>query len=235
MSLVQNLTQFAPTPGLGQVVKGVQPATFAARLNPSSGTATFYVGYPLKLVANNNTAEIIVDLANLPGGDTFFAVIPANTKTNKYAPADAVDVFAEGNTLLLEATAAINAGQYVTIGATTATGGGPGVTAVTTVGAQFGGIALNSVAAGQTAVLIRLKSGVVPQITAWTAGTYTVTAGAATVSQTKVTANSLILITLKTVGGTVAAQYVATITPGTGFTVAGGGSDTSTYNYVVIN
>jgi hypothetical protein len=62
-----------------------------------------------------------------------------------------------------------------------------------------------------------------------------VTSGAATVSQTKVTANSLILITLKTVGGTVAAQYVATITPGTGFTVAGGGSDTSTYNYVVIN
>lgn len=49
-----------------------------------------------------------------------------------------------------------------------------------------------------------------------------------------VTANSIILITLKTVGGTVSpnAPNVLTITPGTGFTVGGTAADTSTYNWV---
>ncbi len=67
-----------------------------------------------------------------------------------------------------------------------------------------------------------------------TVGTYTVVAGAATVVAPTVTANSQILITLKTVGGTVATQLIATITPGTGFTTTGGASDTSTYNYAII-
>lgn len=67
-------------------------------------------------------------------------------------------------------------------------------------------------------------------------GTFAVTAGAATVVNASVTANSVIVITLKTVGGTIAGDpYVDTITPTTGFTVAGGGgSNTSTYNYVII-
>lgn len=50
-----------------------------------------------------------------------------------------------------------------------------------------------------------------------------------------VTANSSIIITLKTVGGTVGAQpSLVTITPGTGFHVTGTALDTSTYNYLVI-
>ena len=121
------------------------------------------------------------------------------------------------------------------IGNATAAGGGPGVTSIATAGAAYGGLALTSVAAGATAILIRIKSGVVPQITNYSAGTYAVTAGAATIANTKVTANSVIGITLKTVGGTVAAQVVTTITPGTGFTVTGGASDTSTYNYQIWN
>ncbi len=56
-----------------------------------------------------------------------------------------------------------------------------------------------------------------------------------TVSNAAVTANSNILITLKTVGGTVGAlPAIKTITPTTGFTVAGSASDTSVYNYVII-
>jgi hypothetical protein len=57
-----------------------------------------------------------------------------------------------------------------------------------------------------------------------------------TVADTYVTANSVIVITLKTVGGTVSPTplYIPTITPGTGFTVAGLASDTSTYNYRII-
>lgn len=62
-------------------------------------------------------------------------------------------------------------------------------------------------------------------------------ASAVTVANTAVTENSLIIFTLKTVGGTVSpnAPNVKTITPGTGFTVAGTASDTSVYNYRIIS
>jgi len=65
-------------------------------------------------------------------------------------------------------------------------------------------------------------------------GTFTCGSSTATVSNTNVTANSEVLMTLKTVGGTVAAPFVATITAGTGFTVTCGGSDTSVYNYIIL-
>lgn len=56
-----------------------------------------------------------------------------------------------------------------------------------------------------------------------------------TVTDSFVTANSAIVITLKTVGGTVGAiPAIQTITAGTGFTIAGTASDTSTYNYLII-
>ena len=57
-----------------------------------------------------------------------------------------------------------------------------------------------------------------------------------TVANTAVTANSLVLITLKTVGGTVGAlPRCVTITAGTGFDVNGTASDTSVYNYRIIS
>ena len=56
-----------------------------------------------------------------------------------------------------------------------------------------------------------------------------------TVAAPLVTANSIIIFTLKTVGGTVGAKpAIQTITPGTGFTVIGTAGDTSTYNYVIL-
>lgn len=57
-----------------------------------------------------------------------------------------------------------------------------------------------------------------------------------TVLTSAVTAGSIILLTLKTASGTVSpnAPNVLTITPGTGFTVAGTAGDNSTYNYVII-
>jgi hypothetical protein len=68
------------------------------------------------------------------------------------------------------------------------------------------------------------------------AGTVTLTAGAGTISSTAIDTNTAIVLSLKTVGGTIAAQpYVATFTPGTGCTISGGGaSNTSTYNWVGI-
>lgn len=70
-----------------------------------------------------------------------------------------------------------------------------------------------------------------------TGGTFTATgATPVTVVEPKVRATSAIIITLKTVGGTVSPSvpYIATITAGTGFTVTGTASDTSVYNYLVI-
>lgn len=57
-----------------------------------------------------------------------------------------------------------------------------------------------------------------------------------TVADKRVTAKSLIIFTLKTVGGTVSpnAPNVLTITPGTGFTVAGTALDTSVYSYGIL-
>ena len=57
-----------------------------------------------------------------------------------------------------------------------------------------------------------------------------------TVVDAGVTANSVIILTLKTVGGTVSptCPNVLTITPGTGFTVGGAAADVSQYNWVRI-
>ena len=58
---------------------------------------------------------------------------------------------------------------------------------------------------------------------------------AVTVNNTSITANSGIIITLKTVGGTVGAYpTIQTITATSGFTVAATALDTSTYNYHII-
>lgn len=56
-----------------------------------------------------------------------------------------------------------------------------------------------------------------------------------TVADAGVTLNSIIIPSLNTVGGTVGAiPRVVTITAGTGFTINGAASDTSTYNYLRI-
>ena len=68
-------------------------------------------------------------------------------------------------------------------------------------------------------------------------GTFTANgATPVTVGNVNITANSQVLVTLKTVGGTVgtSAPNVRTITVGTGFTIAGIASDTSVYNYAII-
>jgi hypothetical protein len=67
------------------------------------------------------------------------------------------------------------------------------------------------------------------------AGTFTLNgATPVSVSDVNLTASSCISFGLKTVGGTVGAlPAVKTVTPGTGFTVAGTAGDTSTYNYQI--
>lgn len=54
-----------------------------------------------------------------------------------------------------------------------------------------------------------------------------------TVTDANVTASSVIVFGLTTVGGTVGVfPHIGTITPGTGFTILGTASDTSVYSYI---
>lgn len=55
------------------------------------------------------------------------------------------------------------------------------------------------------------------------------------VTNSEVTANSVIILTVKTIGGTMRNAYVSSVTPGTGFTVRSLTGDTSVYNYLIIN
>lgn len=68
-------------------------------------------------------------------------------------------------------------------------------------------------------------------------GTFTLNgATPVTVADANIDAGSIVIPTLKTVGGTVGAlPAIQTITPGVGFTVAGTALDTSIYNYVILN
>lgn len=67
-------------------------------------------------------------------------------------------------------------------------------------------------------------------------GTFTANgATTVTVANAAFSPGSQVLITLKTVGGTVGAlPHLLTATPGTGFTVSGTASDTSVYNYSIL-
>ena len=66
-------------------------------------------------------------------------------------------------------------------------------------------------------------------------GTVTLSGGAGTVTNTSVTAASMIFFGLQTASGTIAATpWAATITAGTGFTVAGTATDNSTWYYFIV-
>lgn len=72
--------------------------------------------------------------------------------------------------------------------------------------------------------------------TKFSPGTFTINGVTpVSVADANLTASSVVVITLKTVGGTVGAvPHVATVNPGTGFTVVGTAADSSVYNYLII-
>lgn len=72
-------------------------------------------------------------------------------------------------------------------------------------------------------------------ITPVSGGTVTCTGGGTpTVTNSHVTANSVVMFGLKTASGTPAVPIMTTVTAGTGFSITCGGSDTSVYNYLVL-
>lgn len=66
-------------------------------------------------------------------------------------------------------------------------------------------------------------------------GTVTCTGGGTpTVTNSNITTNSVVLFGLKTAGGTPAAPSMLAVIVGTSFQITCGGSDTSTYNYIIL-
>ena len=113
-------------------------------------------------------------------------------------------------------------------GAITATGGLTiaGAIAGATTGAFSGSITFSVATAG-----ITLKQGANGRTGTFICNGVT----PVTVNNTSFAAGDVILVSLETVGGTVGAlPAVKTVTPATGFTVAGTASDTSTYRYILI-
>jgi hypothetical protein len=92
---------------------------------------------------------------------------------------------------------------------------------------RVGAVTIETV--GQT---LAVKSGT----NALSGTTSALVAGEATIASTAIDADTVIMLTLKTLGGTIGGQpYVNSITPGVGFTITGGGaSNTSTYNWVAL-
>lgn len=136
------------------------------------------------------------------------------------------DYYWEGNSLVHRAmNEANNAGtSWLTVNRSGYTI--PSIVFDSTLLSNTGDIATTTV--GKT---VKIKSG-----SNALAGTVTLTAGAGTISSTALDANTVIVLTLKTVSGTVGGQpYVDTITAGASATlVGGGGSNNSVYNWVAM-
>ena len=67
-------------------------------------------------------------------------------------------------------------------------------------------------------------------------GTVTATSGGTTaVSNSSVTANSLIILTYKSGTTATPGAFVSAVTPGTGFSITAGTGDSAIYNYMIIN
>lgn len=102
--------------------------------------------------------------------------------------------------------------------------------------AQTGGVGAIQTSPIVVGGFFQFNAGPQSTVVAANGGTFTANGSTAvTVANTNVTANSVVLITLKTVGGTPAgAPFLATVTVGTGFTVKAVAGDTSVYNYIIL-
>lgn len=208
---------------------------------PAASTFTTTTQLIANLAAGGNLTTVITALTTV-GAGTITAAGIAGKITNRGGTQ--IAAFTDTTATAAAIIAALPAGAQVigdsfsytymnnTVFPATITGGvGVTVSGVTVVPANSWVRYLFTYTAANTMTAVGYEQGYFPHV-----GTYINNgASAVTVADTNVTAGSIISFTLKTVGGTVSASApnVKTITPGTGFTVAGLASDTSTYNYEI--
>lgn len=111
-------------------------------------------------------------------------------------------------------------------------GGGAGVTVsgATVVPANSWAKYLVTYTAADTVTAVCIEQGYFPKV-----GVTAAANGATPVAvvDARVTANSIITLTLNTVGGTAHGAFVSSVTPGTGFSINSLAGDTSTYTYEI--
>lgn len=211
-----------------------------ANSHPAAATTSTTTGAIAGLASGGSTSTKITALTTVGAGTITAAGIYGKITTRSGSQSgtpftDTTDTAA--NIILQLPTSAVvgTAFQYTYVNNTNAVAtitGGSGVTVsgITSVPPNSWARYLLTYSAANTVTMVGIEFGAFTVV-----GTFILTGTTpVSVSQTLVSGTSEIDITLATVGGTVGSTpSVKTITPGTGFTVAGTAADTSTYNYSV--
>lgn len=226
------------------LVPGLTESTYFVTIGGTSAspTATFtHVGTAPIHTSQYLSVPVTTALSTVGAGTItaagIFGGVTLRSGTQVAVFTDTTDTAANIITLIGAGSAIIGQSVFYTyvnntVFPATITGGtGVTVSGILTVPANSWVKYLVTYTAAATVTVVGVEQGYFPSV-----GTY-INNGATpvTVANTAVTAGSNIIFTLKTVGGTVSASppNIKTITPGTGFTVAGLASDTSTYNYEI--
>lgn len=224
----------------------------------STGTGTSSVAFHAAAAGGSgSSANAVAEVARFTGSSRLglgvtspsYDVSMANS-ANRAIGVEDTTTDAVGRPILIQAgsapavTATNRAGGSITIAGGSSTGTATSSVVIQTAPAGSSGTTANTSA---TVATFNSAAGLTMALTGGTlvlkqganskTGTFTLNgATPVSVSNTSITANSGILITLKTVGGTVSpsAPNVQTITASTGFDVAGTAGDTSVYNYHII-
>lgn len=189
------------------------------------------------LAVRNGTTDVLLSDITVGPGSSTANHLASFSGTDGVTLADSAVAIA--NLLLLTGSQVITGAKTFTNSLLKLLGSSTGVTTFTSDNAGASNFTVHVPAANDTLAMLAAAQALTNKtLTLAAAQVGTFTASGVTpvsVSNATVTANSTIIITLKTVGGTVGAcPAIQTITPTTGFTVAGTALDTSTYNYAII-
>lgn len=149
-----NQNQFAQQPIIGSVDLTVGPANvISVLLNPDSVSANpITAGQGVKLIAGDSTqilVDVVADVQDLP-----FGLIVFDNKKNTYLAGRTVEIALEGTVMVMECSAAINRGAFVSL-----TPSGPTVVTQTT-GARLG-VALDQTDGANQLLRIMIQRAVV--------------------------------------------------------------------------
>lgn len=246
--LLKNATAFTQTISAGTgvtlpltvIIPAFSVANYVGTVSTASTVTLVHIDTTPISIGGVNTAMSSTALSTVGAGTITAAGINSGLTTRTGSTAAFTDTTDTATNILAGNAGLVNkigtsfVYTYVnnTVAVATITGGtGVTVSGITAVAANSWAKYLITYTAAGTITMVGIEQGYFPNV-----GIY-INNGATpvTVANAAVTANSIISFTLKTVGGTVSASApnVKTITPGTGFTVAGLASDTSTYNYEI--
>ena len=245
---IKNATQYVQTINAGtgvtfsasNIVAPFSAATYFGVVGgtPASPTITFTHVSTVPIRVANSVGTPQSTALTTVGAGTITAGGIAGGTTTRSGPTAAFTDTTDTAANIIAASENLGAGvgasmlyRYVNNSAWPATlAGGSNVTLADTVPANSWGLYQVTVSSAGNLTLSLIEKGYFPAT-----GTFVANgASAVTVAAAAATANSVIVFTLKTIGGTPAgAPFLSSITPGTGFNVKAVAGDTSTYTYEI--